>query len=277
MFESGAASKIWRFYGGPMMLKIMIVEDEDFIRKGLVYTIDWLSMDCVVVADAADGQEGLQKIIEFQPDIVITDIKMPKMNGIEMIRQALEIVKFKFLILTSYAEFDYAKKAIELKVFDYLLKPVDEDKIKKIMQVLHEELNTDKEVEFVLENTRNLSNKFDFNYYMQLDHTDSGYVGQAIRKIQESYAERISVESIAQELGVSASYLSRKFKDITNHAFLDLLNGYRIQQAIKLLNEGRYRVCQISDMTGFSDYKHFCTVFKRYTLMSPTGFIKRRI
>ncbi|PKM51388.1 MAG: DNA-binding response regulator [Firmicutes bacterium HGW-Firmicutes-7] len=259
------------------MLKIIIVEDEDFIRKGLVYTIDWLSMDCVIVADAADGKEGLEKILEFQPDVVITDIRMPRMDGIEMLRRALEIVKFKCLILTSYTEFEYAKKAIELKVFDYLIKPVDEDKLKKIMEVLHEELENDKEVEFVLGNTRNLTNKFDFNYYMKLGNTDNGYVDKAIQTIQDDYAQKISVESIAQELGVSASYLSRKFKDVTNHSFLDLLNGYRIQQAIKLLNEGGYRVSEISDMTGFSDYKHFCTVFKRYTTMSPTGFVKRRI
>lgn len=259
------------------MLKIIIVEDEDFIRKGLVYTIDWLSMDCVIVADASDGQEGLEKIIEYQPDVVITDIKMPVMDGIEMISKALAVAKFKCLILTSYTEFEYAKKAIELKVFDYLIKPVDEEALKKIMHVLHEELYNSKEVEFELENTRHLSNKFDFNYFMQRDHTESGYVTEAIKKIQECYAERISVESIAQDLGVSASYLSRKFKEVTNHSFLELLNGYRVQQAIMLLNEGRYRVSEISDMTGFSDYKHFCTVFKRYTLMSPTGFVKRRV
>lgn len=257
------------------MLKVVIVEDEDFIRKGLVYTIDWLNMDCIVVADAADGKEGLEKIIEYQPDVVITDIKMPIMNGIDMLSQALESVKFKCLILTSYTEFEYAKRAIELKVSDYLIKPVDEEVLKRIMKKIHDELENSKEVELALESTKNLSNKFDFNYFIQSDTSDNGYVGKAIQKIQESYSEKISIESIAQELGVSTSYLSRKFKDVTNHSFLDLLNGYRIQQAIKLLNEGTYRVSEISDMTGFSDYKHFCSVFKRYTSMAPTGFIKR--
>lgn len=253
------------------MLRIIIVEDEDFIRKGLVYTIDWLSMGCVVVAEAADGVEGLEKIIEFQPDVVITDIKMPKMDGIEMVREALNYVKFKCLILTSYAEFNYAKKAIELKVFEYLVKPIDEEKIVKTMQLLHEEFENNKEVEV------NLSSSFDFDYYVQLDQTESGFVAKSIQKIQENYSERMSVEALADELGVSASYLSRKFKEVTNHTFLDFLNGYRVQQAIKLLNSGGYRISEVSDLTGFSDYKHFCTVFKKYTLMSPTGFVKRKI
>ncbi len=258
------------------MLKILIAEDEDIIRKGLVFTIDWLSMDCVVVAEAVDGEDGLQKILEYKPDVVITDIKMPKMDGIEMVKQGLEHVKFKSIILTSYTEFEYAKKAIELKAYDYLVKPIDENKIIEVIQGLHDQMDMNREAEFALENLKNPSAKRDLNYYIELDHTESGYVAKAINKIKEKYAEKIGIESISEELGVSASYLSRKFKEVTDHSFLDLLNAYRVQQAIKLLNTGRYRVYEISDLTGFSDYKHFCTVFKRYTSMSPTGFVKKR-
>lgn len=259
------------------MLKIIIVEDEEFIRKGLVYTIDWLNMGCVVVADASDGQEGLEKIIEYQPDVVITDIRMPKMDGIEMVRRALEHVNFTCIILTSYAEFDYAKKAIELRVFEYLVKPVDEDEIKKTMEALHNDLNQKKQVKLMLDSTKKLSNKIDFNNFVQYTSSDCDCVTKAIQKIQEKYAERISVETIADELGISSRYLSRKFKEVTDRSFLDLLNWYRVQQAIKLLETGRYRVYEISDITGFNDYKHFCTVFKRYTMMPPTGFANRKV
>lgn len=258
------------------MLKILIAEDEDIIRKGLVFTIDWLSMDCVVVAEAADGEEGLQKIIEFRPDVVITDIKMPKMDGIEMVRQALEYVNFKSIILTSYTEFEYAKKAIELKAYEYLVKPIDEDKIIEVIQALHDQLDMNKEADLILEHLKKPSSRMDFNHYMQLDNSESGYVAKSIQKIQDKYMDKIGIETISEELGVSASYLSRKFKEVTNHSFLDLLNAYRVQQAIKLLNAGKYRVYEISDMTGFTDYKHFCMVFKRYTSMSPTGFVKKR-
>jgi two-component system response regulator YesN len=258
------------------MLKILIAEDEDIIRKGLVFTIDWLSMDCVVVAEAVDGEDGLEKIIEYKPDVVITDIKMPKLDGIEMVRLGLEHVKFKCIILTSYTEFDYAKKAIELKAYDYLVKPIDENKMIEVIQGLHDQLDKNREAEFVLENLKNPSAKKDLNYYMELDHSENGYVAKSIVKIKEKYMEKIGVESISEELGVSASYLSRKFKEVTDHSFLDLLNAYRVQQAIKLLNAGQYRVYEISDLTGFTDYKHFCTVFKRYTTMSPTGFVKKR-
>lgn len=257
------------------MIKILIVEDEDIIRKGLIYTIDWMSMDCIVVAEAADGEEGLEKIIEYEPDIVITDIKMPKMDGIEMLKRGLESVKFKSIILTSYAEFEYAKKAIELQASDYLLKPIDEDKMIEVIQELHDQLDSVKRTEVVLANLKSESTNNDLNYYMSLDNTENGYVAKAIDKIREKYMNKIGIETVSDELGVSASYLSRKFKEVTDHSFLDLLNEYRITQAIKLLNAGTYRVYEISDLTGFSDYKHFCSVFKRYTSMSPTGFVKK--
>ncbi len=257
------------------MLRILIVEDEDIIRKGLVFTIDWLSMDCVIIGEARDGREGLEKILEGEPDVVITDIKMPNMNGFEMIREAEKSRQFKKIFLTSYAEFDYAREAIALRAYDYLLKPVDEERIKMLMRNLKAEIENHREVEFAMESSKN-SNCLDLNYYLDVDHADNSYVGKTIEKVMSNYSEKISIESIAAEFGVSPSYLSRRVKEVTEHTFLDLLNSYRVQQAIRLLNSEKYRVYEISEMVGFSDYKHFCTVFKRYTMKSPTNFIKQK-
>lgn len=255
------------------MLKIIIAEDEDIIRKGLAYTIDWLSMGYVVAGEAANGEEGLQMIQRVQPDVVLADIRMPKMDGITMLQEALKTMNFKSLILTSYAEFEYARKAIQLKVSDYILKPVDEEKLKETMCRLHEEILVEKEKELVSENR---GSSLDLEYYTRLAQSENQYVAGAIQEIREHYPDKISVENIAGEMGVSASYLSRKFKDITGHTFLDFLNKYRVQKAVVLLNEGQYKIYEISDMTGFSDYKHFCAVFKKYALMSPTGFLKQQ-
>ena len=86
------------------MLRVMIVEDEDMIRKGLVFTIDWLSMDCVVVAEASNGQEGYERILEYKPDVVIADICMPFMDGIEMIQKASEKVSKRTIASTLSAK-----------------------------------------------------------------------------------------------------------------------------------------------------------------------------
>lgn len=255
------------------MLKILIVEDEDIIRKGLVFTIDWTSIGYVVVGEARNGEEGLEKILELSPDVVLADIKMPRMDGITMIQEAQKSRNFRSLILTSYAEFEYAQKAIALQVFDYILKPVDEDELIKTMQELNKNIVKNRETELIIENK---DSSLNLEYYIELAQTENRYVAQVIALIKKEYAEKISLEKIADDLGVSASYLSRKFKDITGQTFLDFLNKYRVQQAVKLLNSGQYKVYEISSLTGFSDYKHFCSVFKKYTLKSPTGFSKQR-
>ncbi|NLO38150.1 MAG: response regulator [Ruminiclostridium sp.] len=256
------------------MLKIVIVEDESFIRKGLVHTIDWLSMDCVVVADADNGQDGLEKILAFTPDVVITDIKMPVMDGLEMVDKALHHASFKTILLTSYTEFEYAKKAIDLRAYAYLLKPVDEQRILELMQSVHDDIKRDRGTALMMESNKTPLSSFDIN--LQLEQTDNFYVATALEEIRENWQEKISIESISEKLGISSSYLSRKFRDMLQHTFLDYLNGYRVQKAIQLMNTGKYRVYEISDMTGFTDYKHFCSVFKKYTLSSPTQFVKKR-
>lgn len=259
------------------MLRVLIAEDEDIIRKGLIFTTDWLGMNCVVAAEAANGQEGFEKILECRPDIVIADIHMPLMDGIEMIKKASETVKFKSILLTSYADFDYAKRAIEARVSEYLLKPVDEEELAALIGRLEKEIINSRQVEHMLEQAEQaeiLSGSLNLEYYMKLDLSENQYISKTIEEIRLHYAEKLSVETISDELGVSSSYLSRKFKEVTGQTFLDFLNKYRVQQAVSLLETRTYRISEISEATGFSDYKHFCAVFKKYTTKSPTKFIK---
>ena len=133
------------------MYRVLIVEDEDIIRKGIAYTMDWMSMDCVIAGEAANGKEGVEKILELRPDIVVADIMMPYMNGIEMIRSTKDQVPYKSILLTSYAEFSYAKQAIDLKVSDYLMKPVEEEEIRKAIEKVTGEIRKEQEIARICE------------------------------------------------------------------------------------------------------------------------------
>ena len=116
------------------MFKVLIVDDEPFIRKGLVNIINWKSYDCQVVAEGSDGVEGLELMASEQPDIVFVDINMPEINGLEMIRRGKEILPAsKFIILTGYRDFSYLQEAIKVGAYDYILKP---SKIEEISEVL---------------------------------------------------------------------------------------------------------------------------------------------
>lgn len=121
-----------------MILRVMIVEDEDMIRNGLVKTLPWADMGCTVIGSAGDGKSGLEQIVERRPDVVITDIRMPEMDGFEMLERALAVYRFHIIIFTSYAEFDYAQKAISMHAYDYLLKPLDEKRLAELLARIRE-------------------------------------------------------------------------------------------------------------------------------------------
>ena len=253
------------------MYRVLIVEDEDIIRKGIAYTMDWMGMGCTIVGEAANGREGIEKIKELQPDIVLADIMMPICDGIEMIRKGQEIADFKSIIMTSYADFEYAKQAIELGVSAYLMKPVDEEELRKNVEKIIGEIEKDNQLRQL---TDKMKTADDIDTLFIKSDKENDYVQQILLATKERYKEKISMESFSEEFGVSASYLSRKFKEATGQTYLDFLNRYRVQQAVRLLETGTYKVYEVSDLTGFSDYKYFSAVFKKYTDRSPSDFVK---
>ncbi len=260
------------------MVKILVVEDENIIRKGLIGTIDWLSAGFVVAGEAINGKDGLEKIEKIKPDLVITDIRMPVMDGLEMLKKAEEKgFKFEKILLTSYGEFEYAQEGIKLGVIDYILKPIDEDIFYKALEKAKEKIKRKE----TLETVKNISeddNELEFfNPKIFLGKDKNIYVDKAIEKIISSYAEKLNIKDIAEELDISASYLSRKFKDATGETFLDILNKYRIQKSIKLLQKQEYKIYEISEKVGFTDYKHFCNVFKKYLHTAPGDFAKKNV
>ncbi|WP_054743655.1 response regulator transcription factor [Cellulosilyticum ruminicola] len=258
------------------MLKVLIVEDEDMIRKGLIHTVDWTNMGCIIVGEAKNGKDGLEKIQELNPDIVFTDIIMPKMTGIEMLEQAKGIRSFKSVILTSYSEFEYAQKAIALQVSNYLLKPIDEDELGMVVEKIKKEIYNLRTYNTLLEKTKDKGEiQFnDLDIYIEKNKSSNSYVSKVLNIIKLEYTHKLTIELVAEQLGVSSSYLSRKLKEEMEQTFLEILHKYRLQKAIELLNEGKYKVYEVSNMTGFNEYKHFCQVFKKYIGIAPTEFMK---
>ena len=251
------------------MLRVVIVEDEDIIRKGLVCTVDWQSMGACIVGEAADGEEGLQVVREQQPDVVLTDIRMPRLSGLAMaeaLRQSGSHVAIVFL--TSYADFTYAQEALRLGAVDYLLKPVEEEALRAVLQKLVRAGG-----EKGRQAERCLPELVDWLDLLQQDNL-TPYVRDVLGLIAAHYRERLSVEQTADALGISASYLSRKLKDQTGHTFNSLVTRYRLQQSLSLLREGRLRVYEVAEQVGFGDYKNFAQVFRKYLEMTPSQFMQ---
>lgn len=261
------------------MHKIIIVEDEEIIRNGLAISFDWMDYGCNIVGLAKDGKEGLDMILELEPDIVISDIKMPKMTGIEMIQNAKKQGKdFFSIILTSYAEFGYAKSAIEFGASGYLLKPVDEDELVELLKSITDKINKKNRQKKVEESVKDkiIEKEDDWKIFLKAGESSDAIISSVYNIIQSKYTERLSINDVADELKVSNSYISRKLKTKLNTSFVDLLSQYRIKKAISYLEKTDLMIYEISCKAGFSDYKYFCTVFKKYTSLSPSEYQKNR-
>ncbi len=116
------------------LYKVLIIDDEPIIRKGLINIINWSQLDCEICGEASDGLSGEELIKSLKPDIILTDIRMPKADGFSMIRQVKEIIpKSKVIILTGYRDFNYAQEAVKLGAFDFILKPT---KIEELTDVI---------------------------------------------------------------------------------------------------------------------------------------------
>ena len=247
------------------MLRIVIVEDEDIIRQGLIATFDWEAVGAKVVGEAADGAEALPLIRSLHPDVLLTDIRMPNMDGLELARVLQEEnILPKLVYLTSFADFDYVREALRLQAADYLLKPVDDEELARLLQ----KLGGSEAAEAALPFAEELS---------AAKESRNPYVQAVWQAVVENYRQHISLEQIAADQLVSLSYISRKLKEETGQTFGTLLAKYRLQQAVKLLRAGTWRVYEVAEQTGFGDYKNFCQVFRRYLDTTPSAIIQESI
>ena len=140
------------------MYRVMIVDDEPTVRNGLKSLVDWNAYGFEVCAEAEDGVEGLEKIMNYRPDLVMADIKMPELGGIEMIQEARnQGFSGKCVILTGYSDFDFAKQAIKLGVEAYLLKPIDDDELTECVEKIRQELVKQEEQEQYKEETKTVT------------------------------------------------------------------------------------------------------------------------
>lgn len=129
------------------MYKVMIVDDELLILDGLKKLIDWEKLGLNIVNTAVNGEDAVEKFISNPVDIIITDINMPKMNGLKLIKNIKNInSKTKFIILSGYDEFEYAKEAIPLGIENYILKPINEEELESTLKNTIDKLDSNLEL-----------------------------------------------------------------------------------------------------------------------------------
>jgi two-component system response regulator YesN len=239
------------------MKKVLIVEDEYRSREGLKKLIEHLNMGYTVIGMAEDGLEGLQLIQTLEPDIVFVDIQMPKLSGLELMKQAKAAGTAKncrFIILSGYANFSYAQEAMRQGASEYLLKPATISDIRNVLEHIGSTKNKKPE------NTTEDANKYSDTVQFILD------------KIHSEYGTQLRLESIAESLHLTVPYISNVFSEETGETFSDCLKRIRMEKAKELLNRGELKIYEVSCAVGFSDQKYFSKVFHEYTGVSPKKY-----
>jgi len=140
------------------MIKVMIVDDNKLIRQSIIMTMDWNLMGCKVVCEAANGLEAMSLSKEYLPDLIITDIRMPEIDGLELTERIKKYLPFvKVIIITGYDEFKYAQRAIKLGAFDLILKPINNQELHDVITRAVNE--SEKEIESLIEKERLIDEK----------------------------------------------------------------------------------------------------------------------
>ncbi|MDU2290750.1 MULTISPECIES: response regulator [unclassified Clostridium] len=226
------------------MYKIVIIDDEPIIVEGLARTMPWDNWKCLVAGVAYDGVEGQKLIRNVRPNLIITDISMPGMNGLAMIAGLkAEFPDMEISILTGFREFEYAQKAIKLGVTRLILKPSTLTEIEEAVKTMVLNLKN--------KNIRTESEE------TELNSANSFIVKNALKYIQENYTRKITLSEVAEKTYVSQWYLSKLLNKHTGKSFSDILNQIRINVAKDLLKNPSMRIGNIAEEVGFIDIGHF--------------------
>lgn len=235
-------------------LRVLLVDDEIMIREGFKKLFDWESHDCEVAGEAADGMEALTKIDTLIPDIVIMDINIPIMNGLKVIQMSrMKYPDMAFVIVSGYDDFSYCREALRMQITDYILKPVNYDEFGTCIDNLRISM---------------FENKVKIISDVQEEQPIMGIV----RFMQEHLAEEISLNILAEKFHLSAQYISQLFKSEIGVNFLTYLTNIRMEQAKKLLLSTSYSIAEISEKSGYGDYRVFTKAFKKAEGVTPSQY-----
>lgn len=257
------------------MYRMIIVDDEVEVARMLKELIDWPRYGIEVVAVADDGTMAYQAIMLYRPDIVITDVCMPQMSGIDLIKKTADSnVAVKFVIISAFAEFEYARDAMQYGVKHYLIKPCNEEQVVSAVNEVIIDILQERARKNTLSKRRQCEDKAERNYYTP-----------QIERVLQICDENISNPSLSlkwiseNEVFANTDYLSRKFLQETGHKFKEYLISLRISKAKELmLDKNNESIMNIAEKVGFGENpQYFSAVFKKNTGMSPYEYKRNLI
>ncbi|MCR8633737.1 response regulator transcription factor [Paenibacillus radicis (ex Xue et al. 2023)] len=243
------------------MYKLLVVDDEAETRSTLCSCFPWEQLGFRVEAERSNGMEALKYILQQPVDVLLCDIKMPVMNGIELAKEiANRKLPIRIVLLSGLRDFEYARQAINCGVSHYLVKPA---KFNDIFTVLTElKIELDQEAKHS-------------NSDMPLEHNELILEGQDDPVIQKiiSFIEMeyrtVTLEESAKHVHMNPTYVSAYFKKMTGCKFSEYVQSVKMKKAAVLLKDRRFKAFEVSEMVGYANAKNFIRSFKQFYGKTP--------
>ncbi len=243
------------------MYRVVLVDDEHIIVEGLARAVPWGDMGCAVAGTASNGEEGLKLVRELRPDILLTDIRMPNMDGLSMVAALRsEFPRLQIAVLTAFRDFEYAQTALNLGVCRYLLKPSRLDELYEAIRTMTVRLDALPPLPEGAEEDEDAAAGAAAGNYI---------VREALHYMQSHCAEHLSLSDVAAHVYVSPWHLSKLINRHANQGFFDILGRMRMERAKTLLADSGLRIHAVAEQVGYADVAHFSKSFKRLVGMTP--------
>ncbi|MFB5676334.1 response regulator [Paenibacillus terreus] len=247
---------------------ILVVDDEPRTRQGIKQTLETSGSGKYRIETAENGVEALDKLRQQAFHLLITDVRLPEISGLDLIR-SLEGHARKpcIVVISGYAEFDYVQQALRLGAVNYLLKPIDKQELLKAAGEalrLEEERELHEKLEKLVDPT-----------LLKVGGREAALsepVKEALDYIKEHIHEPLTMADMAARLHLNASYFSVLFKEQTGTPFSEYVSRLRIQRAKELLLQTRLSVAEIGSRVGYRTDKYFIKVFKELESVSPSRY-----
>ncbi|MBO5371249.1 MAG: response regulator [Lachnospiraceae bacterium] len=240
-----------------------MADDEAWIAIGIKKLIEKSGLPFKVIGEANNGVTTLEEVEKKKPDVLFTDIRMPGLNGIELLEEIKKKkLDTKVVLISGYAEFEYAQKALQLKAYDYLLKPIEQEQLNKVLERIKKDFMTDENLEGEIRES------------VSKEEVSPTIIHQIVGEIQDKYTENITLTDLAEKYGISISHLSSLIKNELKLPFSEYITARRMQKAKELLKDESLSIAQVAEQTGYNDYFYFTRVFKKSTGISPSKYRK---
>lgn len=252
------------------MYSLLIVEDEELIRTGIKRLVPFQELGIDDVWEAENGEEGLNLFLAHRPDIVLLDINIPKLNGLDFARKAKEAnPASRIAVITGYDYYEYAVSALKIGIDDYVLKPVSKNDVHEVLHKLVGKLHEERQQN----EWRSIFNEYKAMHGIQ----DASDIRGAIARVVEDNIANpdFSLAILADQQGFSTGYMSVLFKKLFHVSFQEYLLTTRLERAKLQLLASDLKIYEISSALGFDNPNYFSTAFKKKFGLSPIQYRER--